>query len=246
VVGVLLDHPASFVHEAIPNPDLRRALGGLAMGATAVALIHSPWGKQSGAHFNPAVTLNFWRLGKMRGRDAAGYMAGQFAGGVLGVVAVRLLVGVALAEPPVSWVATVPGPAGVVAAAAGEFAIAFLHLLAILFISNDPKLARFTGWFAGLLVATWITIEGPLSGMSMNPARTFASALPGNIWTGWWIYFTAPVLGMLAAGFAFVALRDQRPLACPKLVHAEDRRCIFCGHLMKRTGPTAAPAAVLT
>ncbi len=245
VVGVLLDHPGSIVHQAITSPDLRRAIGGLAMGVTAVALIYSPWGRQSGAHFNPAVTLNFWRLGKMRGTDAAGYLIGQFAGGVIGVVIARSLVGAALAEPPVNWVATVPGPAGMATAALGEFAIAFLHILAILHVSNHARLARFTGWIAGLLVATWITIEGPLSGMSMNPARTFASALPGNIWTGWWIYFTAPVLGMLSAGFAFVALRDRKPLACPKLVHAENHRCIFCGHLMKRTASSTIPASAV-
>ncbi|HAV61474.1 MAG TPA: hypothetical protein DCY13_03815, partial [Verrucomicrobiales bacterium] len=213
VVGVLLEHPDSTFRKVLASPDLRRALGGVAMGLTAIALIHSPWGKQSGAHFNPAVTINFWRLGKMRGADAAGYLVGQFTGGVLGIVGARWLMGTALADPAVNWVATVPGATGFAAAAIGEFTIAFLHILAILFISNHPRMAPYTGWFAGLLVATWITFEGPFSGMSMNPARTFASALPGNIWTGWWIYFTAPVLGMLTAGFVFGALRAQRPVS---------------------------------
>src|SRR6201997_3928454 len=61
---VLLQHPGSIVRQMIPSAFLRRALTGVAMGLTAIALIYSPWGKQSGAHFNPSVTLTFFRLGK--------------------------------------------------------------------------------------------------------------------------------------------------------------------------------------
>jgi len=74
VFGVVLEHPASPVHKAIGNPNERRALMGLAMGLTAVAIIYSPWGKQSGAHFNPAVTLTFLRLGKVKRTDAVFFM----------------------------------------------------------------------------------------------------------------------------------------------------------------------------
>ena len=59
---ILLEHPASSIHMSLRSPLLRRALGGLAMGLTAIALIYSPWGRQSGAHFNPAVTMTFYRL----------------------------------------------------------------------------------------------------------------------------------------------------------------------------------------
>src|SRR5262245_4173159 len=76
---VLLEHPASPVHQAIPSPMLRRVLMGLAMGSTAVAIIFSPLGKRSGAHFNPAVTFTFWRLKKVGGADAAAYVLFQFA-----------------------------------------------------------------------------------------------------------------------------------------------------------------------
>ena len=70
---------------------------------------------------------------------------------------------------------------------------------AVLYFSNHHRLAGYTGLFAGLLVATYITLEAPFSGMSMNPARTFGSAFPPMIWDGLWIYLTAPPLGMLAA-----------------------------------------------
>jgi len=89
--GTLLGDPESAVHQAVASPLLRRALMGLAMGLTAVGIIYSPWGKQSGAHLNPATTLTFLRLGKVAPRDACGYVAAQFLGGVFGVYVVGAL-----------------------------------------------------------------------------------------------------------------------------------------------------------
>ena len=84
--GTLLEYPQSPVRLAIADPILRRVLMGLAMGLTAVGIIYSPWGKQSGAHINPAVTLTFWRLGKVAGGDAICYVLAQFGGAVVGVL----------------------------------------------------------------------------------------------------------------------------------------------------------------
>jgi aquaporin Z len=85
--------------------------------------------------------------------------------------------------------------------------------------------------FAGCLVALFITLEAPLSGMSMNPARTFASALPGHLWTGFWIYFVGPPLGMLLAIPVYRALRRTPDVICAKLNHHTHHRCIFhCGY----------------
>src|SRR5262245_18333171 len=84
--AILLEHPASPVHQAIANSMARRLLMGLAMGGTAIAIIHSPWGKQSGAHINPATTLAFYHLGKVSRWDAVGYIVAQFVGGLLGAL----------------------------------------------------------------------------------------------------------------------------------------------------------------
>ena len=83
--GTLLGYPGSPAYMAIPDPFWRRVLMGLVLGLTAVALIYSPWGKRSGAHLNPAVTLAFLRLGKVAGRDACGYAVAQLLGGLFGV-----------------------------------------------------------------------------------------------------------------------------------------------------------------
>ena len=100
----------------------------------------------------------------------------------------------------------------------------------ILRVSNSQRLKRYTGLCAGVLVAIWIGIEAPLSGMSMNPARTFASALPGNLWTAFWIYALAPVAGMQAAAALFVRQRGRSAVKCSKLMHTADQRCIHCGY----------------
>lgn len=231
--GVLLDHPASPVHNAIESGLLRRMIGGMAMGLTAIALIYSPWGEQSGAHMNPAVTLTFFRLGKVKPWDAFFYTLSQFAGGILGVVLCHRAFGMWLEHPAVNFVATVPGSAGVAPAVLGEMTIAFLQMSMVLFVVNTPQLARFTGLFAGVLVATYITIEAPFSGMSMNPARTLGSALPGNIFTALWIYFLVPPLAMLLAAEVrrIVCARIQaEPTGCAKMIHAREKRCIFCGY----------------
>ena len=226
-VGVILDHPSSPVHRTIQDPTLRRALFGLAMGTTAILNIYSPWGKRSGAHLNPSTTLTFWRLGKVETRDAVFYSLSQFAGGVIGVLAAQLLLGRLIAHPNVNYVATVPGPLGEAIAFAAEVVITFILISVVLCISNNARLARYTGLFAGALVMTFISIEAPLSGMSMNPARTLGSAVPGSVWTALWIYFTAPPIGMLLAAQLYILRKGSKSVFCAKLHHHNDKRCIF-------------------
>jgi aquaporin Z len=109
-----------------------------------------------------------------------------------------------------------------------EAVISGILMTVVLTASNRAKLARFTGLFAGLLVATFITFEAPLSGMSMNPARTVGSGFWAQDWTALWIYFTAPPLGMLAAAEIYLRRRGGSGVFCAKLHHQNDKRCIFC------------------
>jgi aquaporin Z len=233
---VLLEHPRSPAHLAIPDPIVRRALMGLAMGSTAIGLIYSPWGKRSGAHFNPATTLTFFRLGRVPRRDAVAYVGAQFLGGALGVLVASLALGGLISDRATRFAATLPGPAGVPAAFAAELVITFVLMSVILQISNHPTRAHLTGLCAGALVALYITLEAPLSGMSMNPARTLASALFTRDWTALWVYFTAPVLGMLLAAELYVRRRGNAAVFCAKLHHRNDQRCIFCE---SRSSPSA-------
>ena len=225
VMTTMLEHPSSPVREAMPDALARRGLMGLAMGLTAAMLTYSPWGRRSGAHFNPAVTLTFFRLGKVSGRDALCYAAAQFAGGVLGIAAAAALLQPWISSTSVNYVATVPGPAGCGAAFVAEMGISFLLMLTVLTVSNRPRLTRFTGVFAALLVAGFIPVEAPLSGMSMNPARTLGPSVVGGLSNGLWLYFVAPPAGMLLAAEVFLRVKGQVAIHCAKLHH--DGPCIF-------------------
>jgi aquaporin Z len=227
VFGVLLAHPGSRLVQSLPDPLVRRALMGVAMGLTAVALIYSPWGRRSGAHLNPATTLAFWRLGKIATPDALAYAAAQAVGGLAGVLLAAAAVGSALAHPDVRYAATVPGAAGTMGAFAAEAAITFVLMTVVLHVSNSAALARFTGLAAGALVAIYITVEAPVSGMSMNPARSLASALPAGAWEAFWVYVIAPPLGTLVAAEVYARARGERAVYCAKLHHDRGGRCIF-------------------
>lgn len=226
--GVLLFHPASPAVAAIPGSFARNSIMGLAMALTAVVLIYNRWGQQSGAHFNPAVTLTFYRLGKVAPRDALAYAFAQFVGGAAGMLLASATLARWLGHPDVNFIATLPGKWGVGVAWLAEFAIAFLLMTVVLTVSNTPRFARYTGLCAAACVFLFITFEAPLSGMSLNPARTFASALVAQNWTALWVYFTAPTAGMLTAANVFLLLRGPNPVACAKLHHQNSRRCIFC------------------
>jgi aquaporin Z len=228
VCATLLEYPRSALHRALGDPALRRVLAGAAMGLTAVGIIYSPWGKRSGAHMNPSVTLAFLSLGKIRAVDAGFFIVAQFAGGTLGVLLAAALLGTAFSAPPVSFAATVPGDGGATTAFLAEFAISAGLILAVLLTQSSARAAPFTGLVAGALVATYISLEAPLSGMSMNPARSFASAASGLMWQHLWIYFTAPVAGMFLGAQLYQSAFGR--VACAKLVHSKGVRCIHCGY----------------
>jgi aquaporin Z len=235
--SVVLEHPASPARTALPDSNVRRALMGVAMGATAVALITSRWGKRSGAHINPATTLTFYRLGRVAGPDAAGYALAQFAGAVAGTAIAAVVLFGAAGHERILYAATIPGEGGAVRAFLAEAAISFVLMSVVLAVSNVPRWNRFTPLAAGACVALFIAVEAPLSGMSMNPARTFGSAVLAMRWDSIWIYLVAPPLGMLAAAEARVRLRGLPSVLCAKLQHENDERCIFrCGY--RRRGPS--------
>ena len=231
VFTAIIWHPASPIRQSIQNPLLRRVLTGIAMALTAICIIYSPWGKRSGAHFNPSVTLTFFRLGKIEPWDALFYVLAQFTGGLLGVLVAAQLLGATIKHPAVNYAATRPGSAGPRVAFVAELLIAFGLMFVVLITSNTQRVARFTGLFVAALVATYISLESPLSGMSMNPARSFASALQPRLWASLWVYFTAPPLGMLLAAQLYLLLKGSRGIICAKLHHQNDQRCIFrCGY----------------
>jgi aquaporin Z len=229
VVGI--QYPGSPIHAFIRDPFLRRALVGIFIALAGIAVIYSPWGRQSGAHCNPAITLTFYRLGKIESRDAFFYVLAQFIGGILGLLPLALFWQPIAANPAIHYLSVNPGSAGVTAAFFAELSICFLLMLTVLLVSNSERFSRWTGVSASILVALFITFEAPLSGPGINPARSLASTLHVHTWMHLWIYFAAPLLGMLLAAEVYVRWRGKSSVRCAKLHHHNDRRCIFrCGY----------------
>jgi aquaporin Z len=229
LVVTLLEAPVSSLHNWIPNANLRRVIMAAVMGLTAVALIYSPWGQRSGAHMNPAVTLAFLRLRKITPRHALGYIAAQILGGIVGVYLVWVAFGATFSGPPVSFVTTVPSEGAVLAAFFAELCMSALLMLMLLASIGSRRLAPYTGIFVGILIFVFISLEAPISGMSINPARSFASAFPAHRWTSFWLYLVAPILGMQVAAGLFAFLSESPEATCAKLFHSSTQRCIHCG-----------------
>lgn len=225
--ATLLQHPASPVRQFISSSLARRALYGLAMGSTVIGIVTTPWGKQSGGHFNPAITFTFYRLGTVELWDALFYAAAQFSGATCGVAIATYVLRGAPENSAVRYAVTVPGVYGNAGAVIGELTISFVLMITILFATNGKQLARYTPYFVGALYAIYIAFETPLSGMSMNPARTFGSAFHASYWHAIWIYFIAPTLGMFCAAEVFLRARGGVAPYCAKLHHANNKRCIF-------------------
>jgi aquaporin Z len=238
-VVTLVEHPAFGLRALLPDPTVRRFIIGVAMGLMVVLLVHSPWGKRSGAHMNPAVTLAFLRLGRIPPRDAVMYVCAQFIGASAGVWLSGRLLGPAIAHEAVNFVVTAPAAGREAAAFVAEFGISAGLMLVVLTSASSERLRAFTGVFCGLLVAAYITFEAPLSGMSMNPARSFGSAIVAGRLDHLWLYLLAPPIGMLGAADAFARLGRVRP--CAKLRHDARVHCIFCSSAAQVSLPSIDP-----
>jgi aquaporin Z len=142
------------------------------------------------------------------------------------------LVGRWVGHRAVNYVATVPGVHGLAVAWVAEFVISMGLMVVVMGVNRSERLRPYTGWFAGGLVVVYITFEAPLSGMSMNPARTVASAVFAHAWAGWWVYLTAPLLGMLGGIEVWRWVTAGRGAACGKFSHGAECfvRC-SCGAL---------------
>ncbi len=166
------------------------------MGLTALYIFTSRFGKQSGAYINPAITIIRYVLKDINAKDGLFYILFQFIGGGWGMCLVVLLFPRWMAHPAVNYIVTAPGKAGITMAFIMESLISLVLIVVVLAMEHSTRLEKYTPWVVSGLIAIFITVEAPFSGMSMNPARTFASAIVAGQWRVFWLYCTAPLLGM--------------------------------------------------
>ena len=227
VYATLLQHPASPMRHALIRPIWRRLTMGVAVGTTLASIVETPWGRQSGGHFNPAITVTFLRLGKVALWDTVFYVLSQFFGATFGAAIASYALRGRLRHEAVRSAMITPGFLGETGAFAAELLISLSLMMAVLFFTNRRAIAPFAPFLIGAMYALYITFESPLSGMSMNPARTFGSAFLATYWHAIWIYFVAPLSGMLIGAEIFIRLYGKDAVYCAKLLHAKGKRCIF-------------------
>jgi aquaporin Z len=211
------------VVSALPDANVRRLLTAIIFAGTVTTIVYSPLGRRSGGHLNPAVTLAFWLQGKLTSRSAILYAAAQIAGALTGAALVLAIWG--------GWAtnvhlgATVPHDGGPFAALAAETAMTFLLVSLILNFADRPHLMVFTGAAVGTLVAFFVFVEAPVSGASLNPARTLGPAIVGSTFTYLWVYLVGPPSGALSAAVLYRHRRST--VACAKLYHTDTVVCRF-------------------
>ncbi len=242
---VLFDPSYPAIH-LIPSAVFRRLLMGIAMGITAVLIIRSPMGKRSGAHFNPAITFTYFRLGKIVIWDAGFYVLFQFIGGVFGVAVSALLLGKSLARPTADYAVTAPGRYGTAAAFCAELFMAALLMGVVLWLSNRPAVANLTSYFVGILIALYVLFFAPVSGFSINPARTTGSAVFADVWTAEWLYFIAPLLGMMISAEIYLRIYGADRVLCAKLHPDPKYPCPFLCHYPFHRHPGDADMPIIT
>ena len=173
----------------------------LTFGLIVMAMI-ATLGHLSGAHFNPAVTLGFALSRHFPWREVPWYAAAQLGGAVLGAATLRALFG-----PVAALGATLPSGSAVQSLAVEALLTAVL-MLVILAVATDTRAA---GQLAALAIGATVALDalwgGPVSGASMNPARSFGPALVGGAWAAHWVYWLGPILGASVGALLYQWLR---------------------------------------
>jgi aquaporin Z len=205
----------------------RALLMGVLVAASTYFIIRSPFGRRTGAHLNPAITIAYLWLGRIHRWDALNYVLAQFAGALAGVLLAYETLGHHLTAPPVRYVVTLPGMYGRGVAFVAEFLLAALVMGVVLFATNHRRLAQFSPYLFALITVFGYVLGASISGFSVNPARSFSSALFARIWQGVWIYFAAPCLGMLAAAAIYVRSMGPTKVYCAKVFHDLKTPCPF-------------------
>lgn len=173
----------------------------LAFAFVVIAMVYA-LGHLSGAHINPAVTLAFWSVRRFPAREVVPYIVAQCAGAVAASFVLRATLG-----PVGDLGATLPR-IPLAAAFVVEWLLSFALMFVIMAVATDERVADgFAALAVGITVGFCALVGGPITGASMNPARSFGPALIGGLWGDHWVYWVAPITGMMAAARAYELLR---------------------------------------
>jgi aquaporin Z len=240
----IMFHQGTVFDDWVPSTKLRLLLLGITFGIYIFTIAHSPLGRLSGAHLNPAVTLAFWMTGHVHPHDLLGYWAAQLVGGAIGATALRLVWGDTAGS--IDYGAISPSVDPVVAVLIEALMVGLVVTALFVFVSA-AKLARWAPVAAGTVVAfnTWLGSEYTNTGL--NPARTLGPNLVSGTWLDWWVYLAGPIGGALLVALVWRVV--PRAILTAKLVHDPAYRSVLRTHLPARPAeasarPSSAPAEV--
>lgn len=191
----------------IPSEPERRALTGFLFGCTGCLVTLSPVGKISGAHINPAVSIAFWLKGKMKTKAMAGYIISQMTGSVIGCLPLLLW---GNQGKSIAYANTIPIEGNIAGAFWGEVLTTACLIIVLFVFVGSRRLRNYTPFTMPFLYGFMVWMEAPLSGCSTNPARSFGPAVVSGVFTGYWLYWIAPLTGVLIVVGLFRILRLYR------------------------------------
>ncbi|MGW2206617.1 MIP/aquaporin family protein [Streptomyces sp. NPDC001774] len=209
VLFVQLSHPEGWLHLRIPSAAGRLLVDAVVSGGVVALLIASPFGRVSGAHMNPAVTVVLWVARLLPGRHVPLYVTAQLAGSVAGTVLGRLALGAPLSHPDVDFALLSPAlPAPATFIAVGEGVATAILLISVVRLAHRPDLAKAAPLLVGAILFALIMYVGGSTGGSLNPARQFGPWLLSGSDTGLWPYVTGPLAAAVVVGAGAVLLRS--------------------------------------
>ena len=191
---------------------IRTSVKPLIMGTTVALctflITRSRFGRRTGAHLNPSLTVTYFLFRRVHRWDALNYVVFQFAGAVAGVWVARAVLRDGLSRPPVRYAVTVPGNHGAAVASFLSSSCPGLLMGVVLFASNRKRLVSFSPLLVAFITIGYYGFCSSLSGFSVNPARSFSSALFAFVWQGIWIYLAAPDARYARCCLALYAVRE--------------------------------------